>query len=264
MPELPEVQTVINSLRPHLVGKELEYIEAVRSSAVEDLRQDATSFGCITAIHRRGKYILIHTASGAVVMVHLRMTGKLLWNVPRKRMKYVRAIFHFSDGSALYFDDVRSFGRVRILHKEDIHELDDKLGPEPLEKTFDGAYLKTILSKRSGPIKNILLDQHVVAGLGNIYTCEVLHRAAILPTRAGITITAGEASRLAQAIRTVLHSAIQAGGTTVADYRSSDGKDGSYQHQLMVYKQSYCTCGAPVQRIKQAGRSTFYCSKCQK
>lgn len=263
MPELPEVQTVIDCLHPHLVGKELEYIEAVRTSAVEDLRQDARGLGRITAIQRRGKYIVIYTAA-EVVIVHLRMTGKLLWQVPPERQKYVRAVFHFADGSALYFDDVRNFGTIRILPQQEVKELDARLGIEPLEKSFDGAYLKNILSKRSRLIKNILLDQHLIAGLGNIYACEALFRAGILPTRAGNSITAREASRLADAIRTILQSAIQAGGTTVADYRSSNGKDGAYQHQLMVYKQTHCICGAPITRIKQAGRSTFYCTKCQK
>lgn len=264
MPELPEVQTVIDCLRPHLVGKELEYVEAVRTSTVEDLRQDAAPFGRISTLGRRGKYILIYTTSGVAVVVHLRMTGKLLWQVPEERRKYVRAIFHFADGSSLYFDDVRSFGTIRILPESGLKKLDEKLGMEPLEKTFDGAYLKNILSKRSGPIKNILLDQHAIAGLGNIYACEALYRAAIAPTRPGKSLTAGEASRLADVIRTILHSAIQAGGTTVADYRSSNGKDGAYQQQLLVYKQTQCRCGAPVLRIKQAGRSTFYCEKCQK
>lgn len=261
MPELPEVEAVVKGLQKNVIGKKIVSLKAKRPKIiVGDAEQD---LGKIRNVLRRGKYIILE--ANAFIIIHLRMTGKLLL-VDRKikERKYVRAVFLFDDDKKLLFDDVRAFGRIVI--KQDYQEYlpIQKLGPEPLFKNFNFDYFAKKIENRKAPIKNILLDQTVIAGLGNIYTNEILHRAQIDPRKSANKLKKKQLQTLISETKNVMKEAITAGGTTISDFRDLSGKSGGFQKKLEVYQKEFCVCGEKITRIKQAGRSTFFCAKCQK
>ncbi len=263
MPELPEVQSIISGLNRTILGKHLNRIDEHRKGTVFN-EENYTEFGEIVDISRRGKYIIILTSDRIKIIIHLRMTGKLIYRSREiKTNKHTRATLVFQDGSALLFDDVRTFGRIEIYRAEDIVAAIETLGPEPLREDFGKKYLSMILKSRTAPIKNLLLNQRIIAGLGNIYASEILHRAGILPTRPGNNLSGNEIGSIVNNTKKVLLEAIEAGGTTISDYRQVENKAGSYQKMLKVYGKDFCSCGSRLNRIKLAGRSTFYCVKCQ-
>ena len=264
MPELPEVQTVINGLNQKVLGKEIKMINELRPGTVI-WQNHITSFGEIILISRRGKYIILQTSRNYKLVIHLRMTGKLIFESdPLKISAHARAEIIFNDNTKLIFDDVRTFGKIQILKKDDKIPAIQSLGAEPLSDSFDPTYLKNRLKKRKTPIKNALLDQTVIAGLGNIYVAEILFRAKLHPAIPANKVKATDLKRIVTETKNVLQEAIKHNGTTISDYRSVEDKTGEFQNFLKVYGKKTCECGAMIQKIKQAGRSTYFCRECQK
>ena len=264
MPELPEVETVVRGLREKLTGREIDSIISYREGTVIDERSEERDYGNIIGIHRKGKYILIDTDSNTTIMIHLRMTGKLVFDQPAEESHHCRAELKFTDQTNLIFDDVRTFGKINILDKGSEEMKLSFLGIEPFDKGFDVEYLQKKLSGRKAPIKNILLDQSVIAGLGNIYVLEILHRAKISPLRKSSDIKKREIAAIIHETKEVLREAISKNGTTISDFRRVDDKTGEFQKFLRVYGKHYCKCKSEILRVKQAGRTSYYCPLCQK
>lgn len=263
MPELPEVQTIINGLTQKVLGKEIKEIIELRPGTVI-WQNPVTNLGNINSISRRGKYILIQTSKNFKLVIHLRMTGKLIFETDlAKTSDHVRAEIIFTDNTKLIFNDVRTFGKIQIQKINDEIKAFQKLGVEPLSDEFDTRYFKNKLKNRKAPIKNILLNQRVISGLGNIYVAEILFRSKIDPRVPGNRLKKKQLESIVSETKTVLQEAIKYNGTTISDFRSVENKTGEFQKFLNVYGKKYCDCGSEIKRIKQAGRSTYYCPKCQ-
>ena len=270
MPELPEVETTVTGLRPVLEGKRLILVEPrradLRRAIPVDLRQRMTG-ARVTQLTRRAKYGLIETDRGDVMIFHLGMSGR--WRIdPAELEKHDHLLLETEENRRLVLNDPRRFGSLDLVRAEDLDKFAAfaKMGPEPLGEEFNGAYLKAVTKDRRAPIKQLLLDQHNVAGLGNIYVCEALYMAGIDPGRMGGGISRPRYDKLVAAIKQVLQSAIAAGGSSLRDFAQPDGELGYFSNQWLVYGREgeECACGAPVQRKVNSGRSTFYCPKCQK
>jgi len=264
MPELPEVQTVINGLKTEVVGKKIRKIVEHREDTVQlHHKESMEDYGKIKSIDRRGKYIIVNTTS-CKLLIHLRMTGKLLLTKNlQKTTPHNRAEIIFDD-KKLIFDDIRTFGSICIFDKKQETGKIESLGLEPFSKEFNIKNLKSVFARRSAPIKNALLNQKIIAGLGNIYACEALYKANISPLTPANSLTKAQLEKLTPAIKEVLETAIAHGGTTISDYRNSSDKKGNFQKMLSVYKKEQCPKGHEVKKLKQAGRSTYYCPVCQK
>ena len=268
MPELPEVETTVRGLERVLQGRRIERLEArrpdLRRAFPEGLGQRLIG-SRVTSLRRRAKYGLIDTDRGDTLVFHLGMSGR--WRVdPQQPEKHDHLIVETEDGHVLALNDPRRFGSVDLVRTEDLDGWPPfaALGPEPLE--LGARDLKHRLEGRSAAIKLLLLDQGVVAGMGNIYVCEALHRAGIHPSRAGGSVSLSRLERLVVAIKDVLVEAIAAGGSTLRDFAAPDGELGYFPKSFAVYGREgqACACGATVRRIVQGGRSTFYCPKCQR
>lgn len=262
MPELPEVECIVRSLRPHLQGRRLLRVE-FRSKFVASApaRRWLGRFegGCVRELARRGKFILMQFDAGFCA-IHLRMTGRLVWNASGG--PYTRAAFHL-DAGLLLLDDVRQF--ARILAGPRLPEAVLALGPEPFALT--SAEFAARLHMRRTRIKPLLLDQRFLAGLGNIYADEALHRARIHPLTPANRLSQARAHALHQAIMSVLEEAIAAGGSSVSDYVDGEGRTGAFQLFHRVYGRAGLPCPAcatPVARITAAGRGTHFCPRCQR
>lgn len=234
----------------------------------------------VTALRRRSKYILLDLDSGEVMLWHLGMSGRVLisgvtlgefHHEHAAPQKHDHVVLDLAQGARITFNDPRRFGAIDLMAagSEAAHPLLAKLGPEPLGNDFHENHLAARLAGRRVPIKQALLDQHIVAGLGNIYVCEVLHRARIHPARAAGDVTADEVSLLVPLIREVLQEAIAAGGSSLRDYRQADGELGYFQHTFRVYDREGDPCAAEgcsghIARIVQGGRSSFFCPDCQR
>lgn len=265
MPELPEVQTVVNDLQKLIPGKEISTIEEFYPNTIRLTCDENYYCSKVTSVSRRGKYILINLENSYLIIVHLRMTGKLIYEeINQEPLKHERARIIFTDNSFLRFDDVRTFGTIDCLNKKDIQDYFKNLGIEPLSDDFSVKYLSKIITKISSPVKTFLLDQRRIAGLGNIYVCEVLYRTGIHPLLPTSKLDEIQIKKLIKEIKLVLRQAIDCNGTTISDYRRVDDKTGSFQNFLQVYGKNKCPLGHDVHRIIIAGRSTFYCDKCQK
>ena len=264
MPELPEVQTVINGLNNLVLGKEIKELVELRPGTI-DWQIPVTSLGIIETINRRGKYIILQTSKKYKLVIHLRMTGKLIFETDlTKTSRHSRAEIIFSDRTKLIFNDIRTFGKIQIMKSADEVEAFNRLGVEPLSLDFNEKYMCKILTKKTAPVKNILLDQQVIAGLGNIYAAEILYRCKLDPRKPGIKLNAGDINKIVKYTREILKEAIKNNGTTISDYRNVEDKTGEFQNFLKVYGKKNCECGAVISKIKQAGRSTYFCEKCQK
>src|SRR6266851_2576057 len=263
MPELPEVETIRRGLALRISGRRIVRAELRRP----DLRRPfppmlATRLegALIGALSRRGKYLLIELDDTGLLLLHLGMSGRITAAGPElPAVKHDHVILTLDDGTVVRFNDPRRFGLIDYIERGAAasHPLLAGMGPEPLEPGFDGAYLDRALAGKLTPIKAALLDQRIVAGLGNIYVCEALYRAGLSPRR------------LAAAIRDVLGEAIEAGGSSLRDYVQANGELGYFQHRWAVYGRegepcSGCTCAEGVRRIVQSGRSTFFCAKRQR
>lgn len=289
MPELPEVETVRRGLEPVLVGNAFVRVEQRRP----DLRFPLPKrFGerlegrTIEALDRRAKYLLARLDDGEVLVMHLGMTGRFTIDRAdgakaehrqKAPPKHEHIVFHLKDGTAIRYSDTRRFGIMDLIPGAtlDSHPLFKGLGVEPLGDGLTPEWFAQRLKGKATPIKAALLDQRLIAGIGNIYACEALHRAGISPLKlAGMLATkSGKPTKkteaLVDAIKTVLTSAIKAGGSSLRDYRGADGKLGRFQHSFKVYGREgkpcrRTACGGTIRRVVQSGRSTFHCPTCQK
>ncbi len=269
MPELPEVEITVRMLRPMLIGRSITGIENdwPRQIATPEFRlfQERISQRKIQSLDRRGKYIIFTLDNDEFLLVHLKMTGHLsIAAGSEKPDPHVHTTFILNDGDQLRFKDVRKFGRVYLVNNLD--EILGQLGPEPLDRDFTGETLHRMLRGRNRVLKPLLLDQTFIAGLGNIYTDEALHDAAIHPSRMAKSLTKIESHLLHQSIRSILLMAIRRNGSTVDNFRKPDGTPGEMQNALKVYGQAGADCprcGAPIQRMVLGGRGTHYCANCQ-
>lgn len=276
MPELPEVETVMRGLMPRLEGRVLAHVEALRPDLRWPLPQDfarrLTGRRAI-GLRRRAKYILVDLDDGNSWLIHLGMSGRMLLSdgaepVPEA---HDHVVVRTDDGWWLRFNDARRFGMMDLWPTADVenHRLLAGIGPEPLGNAFSAAVLEAALEGRHSPIKTALLDQKVVAGIGNIYACEALHRARIAPKRLALNVRGARAEALVAAVGAVLTDAIAAGGSSLRDHRQTSGELGYFQHAFRVYDREgeRCPtegCRGTIRRIVQTGRSTFYCPSCQR
>ncbi|WP_070156898.1 bifunctional DNA-formamidopyrimidine glycosylase/DNA-(apurinic or apyrimidinic site) lyase [Sphingobium phenoxybenzoativorans] len=270
MPELPEVETTVAGLRSVLDGARLSLVEPRRADLrwpiPIDLRQRMTG-AQITGLSRRAKYGLIATDRGDTMIFHLGMSGR--WRVdPGEIGAHDHLVLETEAGRRLALNDPRRFGSLDLVRSEALSLYDPftRMGPEPLGPDFTAAYLFRILAGKAAPIKAALLDQRIVAGLGNIYVCEALNMAGIAPGSKSGGLSRPRLSRLVDAIREVLEAAIAAGGSTLRDYARPDGELGYFSKQWRVYGREglACPCGGTVSRQVDSGRSTFFCPKCQR
>jgi len=265
MPELPEVETIKNELAPHIIGHTITGItlfdeRILRQPPVEEFNSRLIG-QAITGLGRRGKYLFFSLTSGQTLVIHLKMTGSL-WLTPPDR--FTRAVIHLDGDTKIYFRDPRKFGAMWLV--EDKDTVTDKLGPEPLEDGFTARTLAKALTKRTAPIKALLCDQKVIAGIGNMYADEALFLAKIHPMRAGGSLSKEEIERLHKAIRQVLAAAINDKGASVDTYFRPDGQIGTAHFQFRVAHrrgESCPTCGTPLQRIPVRNRGSYFCPKCQ-
>jgi len=264
MPELPEVQTVVNDLCKIIIGKEIIQIEEFYPNTLRITCEESNYCSVVSAVERRGKYILILLENNYAIIVHLRMTGKLIYEEnDQELLKHERARIYFNDDTYLRFDDVRTFGTIDCLNQNEFPQYFAKLGIEPLSDEFNYQYLKDKMKTINSPVKSFLLDQSKIAGLGNIYVCEALFRAKIYPLTAAKNVKLNQIKKLVQEIRSVLIQAIECNGTTISDYRRVDDKTGTFQNFLQVYGKNVCTKGHKIEKVKIGGRSTYYCPVCQ-
>ncbi len=290
MPELPEVETVCRGLARVMEGRRLVRVEARRPDLRFPLPEDFAARvqgRRVERIRRRAKYMLLHLDDGQVLIGHLGMSGRMrvldAAGAAAPLETHDHLGFVTDDGTTVWFNDARRFGYFDLAPADglDSHRFFAGLGPEPLGNAFSGPVLAAALNGKKTPIKAALLDQRVVAGVGNIYACEALHRAGISPRRLARTVQGGRAEALATAVRAVLTDAIAAGGSSLRDYVQPDGELGYFQHAWRVYGRegeacggsdaaraaaaaSGAVCGAPVRRLVQSARSTFYCGRCQR
>jgi len=293
MPELPEVETVRRGLAPVMEGARFTKVELRRPDLRRPLPTDfikRLEGKTVTGLGRRAKYLLADLSSGEVLIMHLGMSGSFRvteakrekkpgkFHHPRSGAKaHDHVVFHMSSGATVTFNDPRRFGLMLLARRKELaeHPLMKGIGPEPLGNEFDAAMLAKACANRKTSLKAAVSDQKVVAGLGNIYVCEALHRARLSPKRSASTLAkengtpTERAQRLAEAIKAVLHDAIRAGGSSLRDHRRTDGELGDFQHNFRVYDRAGkpCPtpgCGGTIRRIVQAGRSTYFCPVCQK
>jgi formamidopyrimidine-DNA glycosylase len=268
MPELPEVETTVRGLAQVLDGRRLTRVEPrradLRRAFPPDLGQRLTG-ARVTGLRRRAKYGLIDTDRGDTLVFHLGMSGR--WRIdPGEIDKHDHLLLETDEGRRLALNDPRRFGSLDLMPTAELGSFVgfDRMGPEPFDLT--AAELQRRLEGRSAAIKMLLLDQRIVAGLGNIYVCEALHRAGISPNRAGGKVSLERLRRLVPAIHEVLNEAIAAGGSTLRDYAQPDGELGYFSKSFAVYDREGedCACGGKVRRFAQGGRSTWHCPRCQR
>jgi formamidopyrimidine-DNA glycosylase len=301
MPELPEVETVRRGLEPAMDGARFTKVDVHRGDLRWPLPKDfkeRLEGKTVTGLGRRAKYLLADLSSGDVLVMHLGMSGSFYvfaerggfaesggdggapGNYYHQRSQHVahdHVVFHMSSGSVVTFNDPRRFGSMKIVPRKDLdaEPLLNHLGPEPLGNAFDAAMLARACKGKKTSLKAALLDQSVVAGLGNIYVCEALYRARLSPKRMASTIATKSgapnerAERLVDGIKAVLNDAIKAGGSSLRDHKRTNGELGMFQHHFKVYDREGEKCPTPncrgtIKRIVQNGRSTFYCPSCQK
>ncbi|WP_171230300.1 bifunctional DNA-formamidopyrimidine glycosylase/DNA-(apurinic or apyrimidinic site) lyase [Ruegeria sp. HKCCA4008] len=283
MPELPEVETVRRGLSPAMEGVVIERADVNRP----DLRwpfpermAERLTGQRVERLRRRSKYILADLSSGETLLIHLGMSGRMtvsgdplgqfVHDHPAVQ-KHDHVVFHMANGARITFNDPRRFGAMDLLQtaSAEDHKLLSVLGPEPLGNDFHDQHLIRAFKGKNTPVKSALLDQGIVAGLGNIYVCEALYRGRVSPRRKAGQISAPRVAALVPIIRQVLQDAIEAGGSSLRDFRQADGELGYFQHKFDVYGREgeACRtegCGAPIKRITQSGRSSFYCAQCQR
>jgi formamidopyrimidine-DNA glycosylase len=292
VPELPEVETVRRGLRPVMVGERFTKVEVRQPRLRWPLPHDFArrlEGNTVTGLHRRAKYLLGDLSSGEVLLMHLGMSGSFrvgkhvatrpgrFHHERSNDLAHDHVVFHMSSGARIAFNDPRRFGFMKLLPRDRLADdpLMRALGPEPLDGGFDATVLARTCAGRKTSLKAALSDQKVIAGLGNIYVCEALHCARLSPKRRASTIATrsgapnDRAHQLIEGIRSVLNDAIAAGGSSLRNYRRTDGELGEFQHNFQVYDRESERCPRPgcrgvIKRIVQTGRSTFYCPVCQR
>ena len=290
MPELPEVETVRRGLAPVLEGARLAHVAVNRPDLRWPLPENMAgrlTGAAITALRRRSKYILADLDTGETLIIHLGMSGRMIVSDPAAGdgrdmlgefhhlhpglAKHDHVVLQTDTGARVVFNDARRFGAMDLAPTDalDAHWLLKGIGPEPFANAFNEPYLVAAFAGRRSPVKSVLLDQRVVAGLGNIYVCEALYRARISPLRHAGRISPARVAQLVPVIRDVLNDAIAAGGSSLRDYRRADGELGYFQHSFQVYGREGAACQTPdcagiIRRKTQSGRSSFYCASCQR
>ncbi|KIC40255.1 5-hydroxymethyluracil DNA glycosylase [Ruegeria sp. ANG-R] len=283
MPELPEVETVRRGLAPAMEGVVIERADVNRPDLrwpFPDRMAQRLTGQRVDRLRRRSKYILADLSSGETLLIHLGMSGRMTVSgdplgqfahehpVPEK---HDHVVFHMANGARITFNDPRRFGAMDLLQTSiaEDHKLLSVLGPEPLGNDFHEQHLIDAFRGKNTPVKSALLDQGIVAGLGNIYVCEALYRGKVSPRRKAGQISAPRVAALVPIIRQVLQDAIEAGGSSLRDFRQADGELGYFQHSFDVYGREGAPCrtegcGGEIKRITQSGRSSFYCAQCQR
>ena len=274
MPELPEVETIRLALEPHLVGRRFEHVDIQDPRLVRPFEATAVAAELegerVAALERRGKYLIVRFESGRALLIHLRMTGSLRHAAPGSLDDdpHRRAVVNLDDGSDVAYRDVRRFGTWHLLEPEEVGDyLAQRLGQEPLERSFTARRLAERLEGRRAPIKAALLDQRTVAGLGNIYVDEALWRAEVHPLRPAGSLDPDEVARLVKGIRDALRTGIARQGASLRDYSTPDGGRGRMQERFRVYGRAgepCARCGSPIDKIRAGGRGTWYCPNCQR
>ena len=267
MPELPEVETIKNELSPWVVGQSFTQVaildtELVCGGSVEEVRRGLIGQK-VESLERRGKYLIFHLSNGRSLIMHLRMTGSLLLN-PRGADRHARAVFHFSNGHRLVFNDRRRLGLIWLV--EDASTVVGKLGPEPLDESFTPGILGQGLSRHHIPVKAALLDQRIVAGIGNMYADEALFAARIHPLRKADSLSPEEVQTLYQSIRRVLGAAISSKGASVDTYIRPEGELGTAHFDFKIAHKGgeLCpVCGSTIARVPVQNRGTCFCPRCQ-
>ncbi len=271
MPELPEVETAMRGLDARLTGRRITALTQRRADLRFALPPDLAERLVgrrIVKFTRRAKYILAALDDGQCLMLHLGMSGRLVFDGPPAG-KHEHLTFGFDDGTILRYVDPRRFGMLDLVTQAALgtHPRLAGLGLEPLDAAFDGTALGRVLAGRSSPIKIAIMNQKLVVGVGNIYACESLFRAKLSPQRPACSLRATDHRRLAHAIRTVLEKAIEAGGSSLRDYVQTDGELGYFQHCFEVYGRAELpclVCGRAIRKLVQANRATFFCAACQR
>ncbi|MEO1553522.1 MAG: bifunctional DNA-formamidopyrimidine glycosylase/DNA-(apurinic or apyrimidinic site) lyase [Pseudomonadota bacterium] len=281
MPELPEVETVRRGLTPAMQGKQIARLDVNRP----DLRfpfpekfRSRVEGATVMRMGRRAKFLVTELSTGDALIMHLGMSGRFTVNEaqtadfhldPGTNPAHDHVVFHMQGGATVTYNDPRRFGFMELWPIDNLESYPriEHLGPEPLSNHFNAAYLDENLRGKATPIKSALLDQAVIAGLGNIYVCEALFRSGISPRRKAQSVVGKRSARLAPAINEVIAEAIEAGGSSISDFASASGELGYFQKQFSVYDREGApcdTCQRPIKRIVQSGRSSFFCSFCQR
>jgi formamidopyrimidine-DNA glycosylase len=281
MPELPEVETVRRGLSPAMEGKRIIRVETRRADLrfpfPENFNQRIEGTR-MTRLGRRAKYLVGELSSGEALIMHLGMTGRFtvsgstpgqFHHQAGEDEKHDHVVFAMQGGGRVVFNDARRFGFMDLWPLDDLENYPPfaGMGPEPISNEFSGAYLAEAFKGKKTPVKSALLDQNVVAGLGNIYVCEALFRSGISPRKLAGSLRKDRLERLAVDVRKVIAEAIVAGGSTISDFKTADGELGYFQHAFRVYDRegdACVVCEKPVKRMVQSGRSTFYCAACQR
>lgn len=283
MPELPEVETVMRGLVPSMEGARFAHVSVNRPDLrwpFPDNMAGRLTGAKVERLRRRSKYILVDLDSSETLLIHLGMSGRMtvsgdplgqFVHTHPQLEKHDHVVFEMDNGARVAFNDPRRFGAMDLVMTDaaDKHPLLARLGPEPLGNSFDGIYLAAALEGRRFLVKAALLDQRIIAGLGNIYVCEVLHRTGISPRRKAGSISRARLETVVHAVRDVLNEAIDSGGSSLRDFRQASGELGYFQHRFRVYDREGSSCGSDgcsgtIRRIVQSGRSTFYCPRCQR
>jgi formamidopyrimidine-DNA glycosylase len=267
MPELPEVETIKKELSPFILGRVVKAVDIfwnkmVRRPSVDEFRRRVIGKK-ITALSRRGKYLFFHLEGGGVLVMHMKMTGSLLVNPSED--KFSRAVFHLDNGTAVHFRDPRKFGVMWLA--DDETAVDSQLGVEPFNPAFTPAALAAILKDRKAPVKPVLLDQSLIAGIGNMYADEALFEARIHPLKPAGQLSPDEIKRLHRAILHVLHKALVRGGASIRNYIRPEGAPGTAHDEFVVAHgvgKDCPGCGGKIQRIVVRGRGTYICPRCQR
>ena len=281
MPELPEVETVRRGLSPAMHGQRIERLDVNRADLrfpFPDRFRERVEGAKIIHMGRRAKFLVTELSTHEALIMHLGMSGRFTVNTsataefhqdPGTNQAHDHVVFHMQGGATVTYNDPRRFGFMELWPMDalDTYPRIEHLGPEPLSNQFNAAYLGAALRGKAAPIKAALLDQSIIAGLGNIYVCEALFRSGISPRRKAHSVAGKRAERLAPAINDVIAEAIAAGGSSISDFASASGELGYFQKHFHVYDRegaSCDTCGAEIKRIVQSGRSSFFCGSCQR
>lgn len=272
MPELPEVETVVREIRPVIVGKKIWKFEAFNKStflpSVEAF-QTYLPGKTVQSVDRKGKYIVIELSDQMVMVVHLRMTGMLLFKPSERLKKFIRGEFTFSDAKKMFFSDIRKFGKIWLYKKLDYLQKTgmSKLGVDPIQEKFNLDLMESLYLGQKGILKNRLLDQTVIAGIGNIYADEICFRAGLHPSSRVENLTKIDVTKLHEAVLYCLNQAIVHNGTTISDFVGTKGDSGKHQKYLQIYGRTgdNCyVCGTVIRKTRVAGRGTYFCVKCQR
>ena len=269
MPELPEVETIKNELLPHVKGGRITDVEIMRPATVRGMAPEEFK-GCLTGrqiinVERHGKYLVFDLDNGGHLAMHMKLSGSLwIKNSEAEVPDYDKAVLTLDNGKKIFLRDPRAFARIWLVNE--VCEITDKLGPEPLTEEFTPDVLAERLKGKSAPIKSVLIDQAVIAGIGDMYADEILYAAKIDPRRAALSLSREEIERVYTAIRTILPQGIASKGASVQDYFRPSGEAGMEQFNFKVAhrKKATCPCGGPIERIVVRGRGTYYCPNCQK